>query len=78
MHSYSCFLAAILTYRIRNLGHHLAKFPRDLGNKRGLRMLVHHRAKILKYLKRTSVERYEILLEQLGLEPASVEGELIV
>ncbi|KAE9407065.1 S15/NS1 RNA-binding domain-containing protein, partial [Gymnopus androsaceus JB14] len=70
--------AAILTYRIRNLGTHLAKFPRDLGNRLGLRKLVHHRAKILKYLKRTSVERYEILLEQLGMEPASVEGELIV
>ncbi|KIK63740.1 hypothetical protein GYMLUDRAFT_241642 [Collybiopsis luxurians FD-317 M1] len=70
--------AAILTYRIRNLGNHLVKFPRDLGNRLGLRKLVHHRAKILKYLKRKSVERYEILLEQLGLEPESVEGELIV
>ncbi|KAF9070383.1 hypothetical protein BDP27DRAFT_1447067 [Rhodocollybia butyracea] len=70
--------AAILTYRIRNLGNHMLKFPRDLGNKLGLRKLVHHRAKILRYLKRVSVERYEILLEQLALEPESVEGELIL
>ncbi|KAF5391886.1 hypothetical protein D9757_001703 [Collybiopsis confluens] len=70
--------AAILTYRIRNLGTHLTKFPRDLGNRLGLKKLVHHRARILKYLKRESVERYEILLEQLGLEPGSVEGELVV
>ncbi|KAJ3762941.1 hypothetical protein F5878DRAFT_632529 [Lentinula raphanica] len=70
--------AAILTYRIRNLGQHLAKFPRDLGNRLGLRKLVHHRAKILRYLRRKSNERYETLLEQLGLERESVEGELIV
>ncbi|KAJ3741926.1 hypothetical protein DFH05DRAFT_263301 [Lentinula detonsa] len=70
--------AAILTYRIRNLGSHLAKFPRDLGNRLGLRKLVHHRAKILRYLRRKSNERYETLLEQLGLERESVEGELIV
>jgi len=56
----------------------MLKFPRDLGNKLGLRKLVHHRAKILRYLKRVSVERYEILLEQLALEPESVEGELIL
>ncbi|KAJ4488351.1 hypothetical protein J3R30DRAFT_3279482 [Lentinula aciculospora] len=70
--------AAILTYRIWNLGSHLAKFPRDLGNRLGLRTLVHHRAKILRYLRRKSNERYETLLEQLGLERESVEGELIV
>ncbi|GAW00033.1 mitochondrial ribosomal protein S15 [Lentinula edodes] len=70
--------AAILTYRIRNLGNHLAKFPRDLGNRLGLRKLVHHRAKILRYLRRKSNERYETVLEQLGLKRESVEGELIV
>ncbi|KAK1235849.1 hypothetical protein PQX77_000915 [Marasmius sp. AFHP31] len=70
--------AAILTYRIRNLWNHLTKFKRDVGNRRGLRQLVHHRAKVLKYLKRTNRDRYDILLERLGLEPESVEGELVV
>ncbi|KAJ3709879.1 hypothetical protein DFJ43DRAFT_1009440, partial [Lentinula guzmanii] len=60
---------------IRNLGNH---FPRDLGNRLGLRKLVHHRAKILRYLRHKSNERYETLLEQLGLERESVEGEFIV
>ena len=70
--------AAILTYRIRNLWNHLTKYKRDVGNRRGLRQLVHHRAKVLKYLKRTNRDRYDTVLERLGLEPESVEGELVV
>ncbi|KAG6911254.1 hypothetical protein DXG01_002092 [Tephrocybe rancida] len=70
--------AALLTYKIRNLWTHLQDFKRDVGNQRGLRMLVHQRAKILKYLKKVDQVRYETVLEQLGLEPESVEGELVV
>ncbi|GLB43589.1 putative universal ribosomal protein uS15 family protein [Lyophyllum shimeji] len=70
--------AALLTYKIRNLWNHLTTFRRDLGNRRGLRKLVHERAKILKYLKRVDQNRYETVLEQLALEPESVEGELVV
>jgi len=70
--------AALLTYKIRNLWNHLTTFRRDLGNRRGLRKLVHQRAKILKYLKRVDQNRYETVLEQLALEPESVEGELVV
>lgn len=70
--------AALLTYQIRNLWNHLTTFRRDLGNRRGLRKLVHQRAKILKYLKRVNQNRYETVLEQLALEPESVEGELVV
>jgi len=70
--------AALLTYRIRNLWNHLTTFKRDVGNRRGLRKLVHQRAKILKYLKRKDQDRYENVLERLALEPESVEGELVV
>ncbi|KIL71423.1 hypothetical protein M378DRAFT_65497 [Amanita muscaria Koide BX008] len=70
--------AALLTYRIRNLYSHLTAFRRDVGNRRGLRKLVHQRAKVLRYLKRTDRQRYDIILERLGLEPESVEGELVV
>ncbi|KAG6849553.1 hypothetical protein H0H93_007501 [Arthromyces matolae] len=70
--------AALLTYKIRNLWAHLTEFRRDVGNLRGLRMLVHQRAKLLKYLKKVDQSRYEILLEQLALAPESVEGELVV
>ncbi|KAF8644242.1 hypothetical protein AX16_008597 [Volvariella volvacea WC 439] len=70
--------AALLTYKIRKLWSHLTEFKRDVGNRRGLRKLVHQRAKILKYLKRENRDRYDTLLERLALEPEAVEGELVV
>jgi len=70
--------AAILTYRIRKLYTHLKRCKHDVQNKLSLRKLLHHRARMLKYLKRTARTRYDTLLGQLGLEPEAVEGELIV
>ncbi|KAK7020486.1 hypothetical protein R3P38DRAFT_2969746 [Favolaschia claudopus] len=70
--------AAILTYRIRKLYAHLKRCKPDLQNKLPLRVLVHQRAKVLKYLKRTARPRYDALLKQLCILPDAVEGELIV
>ncbi|KDQ62854.1 hypothetical protein JAAARDRAFT_28830 [Jaapia argillacea MUCL 33604] len=70
--------AAQITMKIRALWEHLTKFKRDVGNRRGLRKYVHQRAKILKYLKRVDRDRYDALLPRIGLEPESVEGELVV
>lgn len=71
-------LAALATYTIRKLWAHLQTMKKDVANRRNLRKIVHQRAKILKYLKRTDRDRYEAVLDRLGLEPASVEGELVV
>ncbi|KAJ7449964.1 hypothetical protein FB451DRAFT_745527 [Mycena latifolia] len=70
--------AAILTYQIRKLYAHLTRCKHDVQNKLPLRKLVHQRARVLKYLKRTQRVRYDTLMEQLALEPESVEGELVV
>ncbi|KAH9035643.1 hypothetical protein EDB85DRAFT_1862913 [Lactarius pseudohatsudake] len=70
--------AALLTLQIRNMWTHLSRFKRDVANRRNLRRLVHQRAKLLKYLKRTNRDRYERVLERLGLAPGAVEGELVV
>ncbi|CAE6455189.1 unnamed protein product [Rhizoctonia solani] len=70
--------AAILTAQIRNLAAHLKQNTHDIHNRRSIRMLVHKRAKILKYLKRLNLSRYEAVLPRLGLEAAAIEGELIV
>jgi len=70
--------AALLTLQIRKLWDHLSEFKRDVANRRNLRRLVHQRAKLLKYLKRTNRDRYERVLERLGLAPGAVEGELVV
>jgi small subunit ribosomal protein S15 len=75
---YMCFLAALLTLQVRNVWNHLREFKRDVANRRSLRRLIHQRAKLLKYLKRTDRDRYERVLERLGLEPGAVEGELVV
>ncbi|KAI0789477.1 S15/NS1 RNA-binding domain-containing protein [Abortiporus biennis] len=70
--------AAILTMRIRNLWSHLLKVKQDIANRRSLRRLVHERAKILKYLKSIDRDRYDLVLERIGVEPGAVEGELVV
>lgn len=67
-----------MTMRIRNLWTHLTRHKKDVGNRLSLRKLIHQRAKMLKYLKSTSRDRYEILLPRIGVEPEAVEGELIV
>ncbi|KAI0713183.1 S15/NS1 RNA-binding domain-containing protein [Cerioporus squamosus] len=70
--------AALATMRIRNLWDHLSRCKRDIANRRSLRKLVHHRAKILRYLKSVDEDRYDWILERLGLERGAVEGELVV
>ncbi|KAI9066531.1 S15/NS1 RNA-binding domain-containing protein [Trametes sanguinea] len=70
--------AALVTYRIRNLWEHLSRVKKDIANRRSLRRLVHERAKILRYLKRVDEDRYDRVLERLGLERSAVEGELVV
>ena len=72
--------AAILTYRIRNMWQHMTsrQHRKDVASKRRLRFLVYQRARTLKYLKRVDRVRYDIALQRMGLEPGSVEGELMV
>jgi len=70
--------AALLTLKIRNLWTHLRSAKKDVANVRHLRRLVHDRAKILKYLKRLDFQRWESCLEDLGMHPSAIEGDLIV
>ncbi|CAO3607327.1 unnamed protein product [Cunninghamella echinulata] len=68
--------AAILTVRIHNLYSHLQHHKKDKHNYRQLRLMVHQRAKLLKYLKSKDATRYHACLDGLGLEPRAVEGEI--
>lgn len=68
--------AALLTLKIRSLHEHLSSHPRDTHNRRPLRSLVHKRASILKYLKRSQPGEYDRVLTDLGLERRAVEGEI--
>ena len=64
--------------RLRTLWEHINKFKHDIAGRRSLRTLIHKRAKVLKYLKRKDRDRYDDVLDRLGLEPKSVEGELVI
>jgi small subunit ribosomal protein S15 len=58
---------AILSERIRNLTEHLKTHRKDFHSRRGLLMMVGQRRRLLDYLKRVEVARYEQLVERLGL-----------
>ena len=58
---------AILTERIRNLTDHFKENHKDNHSRRGLLMMVNKRRNLLAYLKKTDVERYNALIQKLGL-----------
>lgn len=58
---------ALLTEHIRNLTEHLKAHRKDFTSRRGLLMMVGNRSKLLRYLKRRSPERYQKLVQKLGL-----------
>ena len=58
---------AILTERIRNLTEHFKSHHKDNHSRRGLLMMVNKRRNLLAYLKKKDVERYNALIQKLGL-----------
>tara|TARA_B100000678_G_scaffold191692_1_gene160322 strand:+ start:226 stop:495 length:270 start_codon:yes stop_codon:yes gene_type:complete len=58
---------AILTERIRNLTDHFKENHKDNHSRRGLLMMVNKRRNLLAYLKKVDVERYNALIQKLGL-----------
>ncbi|KAG0342960.1 hypothetical protein BG004_005535 [Podila humilis] len=70
--------AAIMTVRILNLHNHVQNNKKDKHNYRRLRMLIHQRQTVLKYLKKSNPDRYHICLDRLGLEPRAIEDEIVV
>lgn len=58
---------AILTERIRTLTEHFKLHHKDNHSRRGLLAMVNKRRSLLDYLKRKDVERYNALIQKLGL-----------
>jgi len=58
---------ALLSERIRNLTTHLQTHTKDFHSRRGLLVMVGQRRRVLDYLKRIDVQRYEGLIQRLGL-----------
>ncbi|MCH7487036.1 MAG: 30S ribosomal protein S15 [Proteobacteria bacterium] len=58
---------AILSERITNLTEHLKIHKKDHHSRRGLLMMVGLRRRLLDYLKRKEVRRYEVIIKSLKL-----------
>ncbi|MGA2227794.1 MAG: 30S ribosomal protein S15 [Syntrophobacteraceae bacterium] len=58
---------ALLSERITYLTEHFKSHKKDHHSRRGLLKLVGQRRQLLNYLKRKSVERYNAVIERLGL-----------
>ena len=58
---------ALLSERINGLGEHFTAHKRDHSSRRGLVKLVNQRRKLLDYLRATQPEKYQELVERLGL-----------
>lgn len=58
---------ALLTNRINDLQNHFAQHKHDHHSRRGLLQMVNHRRKLLDYLKRKNLDRYQTLIQKLGL-----------
>ena len=58
---------SLLTDRIHMLSTHLQSSPKDVGSRRGLVSLVAKRRKLLNYLRRVKPDKYQNLIERLGL-----------
>jgi len=58
---------ALLTENIKSLTEHLKSHRKDFTSRRGLLVMVGARSKLLKYLRNSAPERYQTLIDRLGL-----------
>jgi small subunit ribosomal protein S15 len=58
---------ALLTERMAELNEHLKVHDHDLHSRRGLILMVGRRNRLLKYLARADRDRYQSLINRLGL-----------
>ncbi len=58
---------ALLTKRIVELTEHFKAHKKDEHSRRGLRMLVNKRRRLLNYLKNNDIDHYRKIIELLGL-----------
>lgn len=57
----------LLTQRLSELSEHFKSHEKDHHSRRGLMRIVSQRRRLLDYLKRKDFDRYQKLIEELGL-----------
>jgi small subunit ribosomal protein S15 len=58
---------AVLTERINYLTDHFRQHAKDHHSRRGLLKMVGKRRRLLEYLKRTDIDGYRKIIDELGL-----------
>jgi small subunit ribosomal protein S15 len=58
---------AVLTERINGLTEHFRTHAKDHHSRRGLLMMVSRRRRLLEYMRRTDLDGYRQLIDELGL-----------
>jgi small subunit ribosomal protein S15 len=58
---------AMLTERINRLSEHLKTNKKDHSSRRGLLKMIGLRKRLLSYVRKDSVERYQALIQRLGI-----------
>lgn len=58
---------ALLTTRINDLTQHFAAHKHDHHSRQGLLRMINRRRKLLDYVKRNDLNRYQELISRLGL-----------
>ena len=58
---------ALLSQRIEYLTEHFKIHAKDHHSRRGLLKLVGQRIRLLDYLKKSDFERYQVLIQRLGI-----------
>ena len=58
---------AILSEHIKNLTEHLKTHRKDFTSRRGLLIMVGQRSKLLGYLRKRHAQRYQAVIQRLGL-----------
>jgi small subunit ribosomal protein S15 len=58
---------ALLTERINSLTEHFRTHAKDHHSRRGLLMMVSKRRRLLDYMRRTDLDGYRKLIDELGL-----------
>jgi small subunit ribosomal protein S15 len=58
---------AVLTERINYLTDHFRSHAKDHHSRRGLLKMVGRRRRLLEYLKRTDIDAYRKIIDELGL-----------
>mgnify|MGYP001348299921 CR=1 FL=1 len=60
---------ALLSARIAHLTEHLKTHRKDFHSRRGLLMMAARRRKLLDYVRKNDLTRYQAIIDKLGLRP---------